>query len=239
MKLSKKAGYLLCLLLPVSVSYGQKINYFGVFPTIDHSGSLSPKWGYNIYLFDAIKPYTNTINGATDEARSFYGYGELGLSYALTKQLSITGAYVHERQNVFKDYYRTENRLFQQLTLKSPVNNGTIKQRLRFDERFIQNRTTGEAPLTHRLRYLLGGTIPIADTKLYATGYSEFFFNTSNAFTYEENWSALQLGIHLNQVHSIEAGLLNVNWIYNNSNDWLHQYYLQATWVSHLDFLHK
>ena len=228
------------MLVPEGVGYGQKVNYYGVFPTIDHSGSLNEKWSYNVYLFDAIKPYTHTINNeVTDEARSFYAYGELGLSYALNKQLSITGAYVHERQNVFKEYYRTENRLFQQLTLKTPINNGVMKQRLRFDERFIQNKTTGKAPLTHRLRYLLCGTIPISDTKLYAMGYSEFFFNTSNAFKYEENWSALQLGIHLNDVHSIEAGLLNVNWIYNSSNDWLHQYYLQATWVSHLDFHHK
>ena len=67
-------------------------------------------------------------------------------------------------------------------------------------------------------------------------GYSEAFFNTSKSFKFDENWTALQLGIKLNERNSIEAGLLFVGWINNAQNDWLNQYYLQTTWVSQLDF---
>lgn len=219
---------------------GQNVQYFGWFPTIDHSAKLAERWGYNVYLFDAIKPYSNEINGERDAARSFYAYGEAGLSYSLTKRLSATAAYVHERQNPFLDSYRTENRLFQQLTLKLPVGKkAELKQRLRFDERFVQNRATGETPFTHRLRYLLGFKQPFAADKLYFMAYSEAFFNTSKSFKFEENWSAAQLGFRLNERNSIEAGLLFVGWINNAAGDWLDQFYLQTTWVSNLDFSKK
>ena len=217
----------------------QNINYFGWFPTIDHSAKISNRFSYNVYLFDAIKPYSSTINQEKDRARSFYVYGETGFSYNLTQKLSITAAYVHERQNPFLDNFRIENRLFQQLTLKLPWGKASVKQRLRFDERFVQNRSTGETPFTHRLRYLIGITRPIFNEKLYVMAYSEAFLNTSKSFKFDENWSALQIGFRLDNKNSIEAGLLYVGWINNVANDWLNQYYLQTTWVSQLDFTKK
>ncbi len=216
---------------------GQNVNYVGWFPTLDHSAKLAPRWGYNVYIFDAIKPYNSTVNAETDEARSLYAYVEAGVTYNLTSRLSATASYVYERQNPFRDDYRIENRLFQQLTLKLPVGkNAELKQRLRFDERFIQNRTTGETPFTHRLRYLIGIKQPFANDQYYFMGYTEVFFNTSNSFKFDENWTAAQLGIKLNERNSIEAGLLFVGWIYNDQNNWLNQFYLQTTWVNQLDF---
>lgn len=220
-----------------NTAHSQNINYFGLFPTLDLGGKISDKWGYNVYLFDAIKPYNSTTNQAEDKNRSLYIYGEAGLSYNITDKLSITAAYVHERQNPFSSNYRVENRLFQQLTLKLPFGKTELKQRLRFDERFVQNRTTGETPFTHRLRYLIGIKHPLTN-KMYVTAYSEAFFNTTQgkSFKFDENWSALQLGFKVNDKNSIEAGLLFVGWINNSKNDWLNQFYLQTTWVSQLNF---
>ena len=215
----------------------QNINYYGWFPTIDLSGKLTNRFSYNLYLFDAIKFYSNNNN--QDKAKSFYLYGEAGLSYNLSSKLSFTAAYVHERQNPFLTNFRSENRFFQQATLKLPIGKAELKQRLRFDERFIQNRSTGETPFTHRLRYLIGIKRPIVAEKLYFMAYSEAFFNTSNSFQFNENWSAMQLGVHLNRKNSLEMGLLYVGWINNAANDWLHQYYLQTTWVLQLDFSKK
>jgi hypothetical protein len=219
----------------------QNTNYGGLFPTIDHSADLSKRFSYNVYIFDAIKPYSNTINSFTDEARSLYFYTEAGISYAITKQLSFTASYVYERQNPFKDYYRNENRAFQQLTLKLPVGKTELKQRLRFDERFIQSRVTGESPLTHRLRYLVGVKYPFKNEKMYFFAYSEAFFNTTSGaqYIFNENWSAAQLGFRLNSWSNLEAGLLYVGWINNSKGDWLHQYYLQVTWATHFDFSKK
>ncbi|QQR85374.1 MAG: DUF2490 domain-containing protein [Flavobacteriales bacterium] len=217
-------------LLPCA-AIAQNINSFGLFPTIDHSGDLSNKFSYNVYLFDAIT-LGDDANGAIPTG-SFYLYGELGLSYKLTTRWSVTASYVHERQNPFRDDYRVENRAFQQITYKHPFPRLEWKHRLRFDERFIQDRTTGSASFSGRLRYLMGVKWP-SDARAYFMGYVEPFFNTSQDFTYEENWSAAQLGYKLNDRHGIEAGLLLVNW--KMSNGWFNQWYMQLTWVNHLDF---
>lgn len=218
----------------------QNINYGGVFPTVDHSGKLSDKWSYNAYLFAAAKPYshTNSLN-LKDNARILYAYSETGISYNITPQLSATASYVYERQNPFEDNYRNENRLFQQLTLKLPFKSEfELKQRLRFDERFIGNRLTGKIDFSHRVRYLIGVSRPIND-KWYFFGYSEVFFGTSGKFQFNENWSALQLGRKFNSIHAIEFGFLYVGWIYNDANNWFNQHYLQFTWVSKLNFSKK
>jgi hypothetical protein len=221
----------------VHTPMAQNMTYGGLFPTIDHSVELSKRIGYNVYVFDAIKPYANTINDVTDASRSLYIYGEAGLTYAISKQLSITASYVYERQNPFRNSYRNENRAFQQLTLKLPLGKTELKQRLRFDERFIQNRETGGTPFTHRLRYLIGLKRPIRNDKMYFFLYSEAFFNTTSGaqYVFNENWSAAQIGFKLNGWSSLETGLLYVGWINNRHADWLNQFYLQVSWVTHFD----
>lgn len=220
------------LMFCFSVS-AQSISIGGIFPTIDHSGKLSERWSYNSYLFGAIKPYSSSEGNA----RPLYYYGEFGLSYLLTDNLWLTGSYVYERQEPFESIARNEHRLFQQLTYKLPLNRFNIKQRLRFDERFIENINTDQFEFSHRLRYLLGATYDLSD-EFYLMSYTEFFFNTMAGahFQFNENWSALQLGYKINERSSFEFGYLYVGWIYNNQNDWFNQHYFQATWVSKLDF---
>ncbi len=221
--------------------WAQNINYYGIFPTIDHSGTLSEKFGYNIYVFDAVKPYNHLLNATTDKARSLYIYWESGLSYEIIRNLTFTASYVFERQNPFTTYYRNENRAFQQITYKILVGKAELKQRLRFDERFIQNRLTGRAPLTHRLRWLSGIKLPFKNEKLYFFAYTEYFFNTTpNAkFVFDENWSAAQMGYKINDCHGFEAGFLYVGWINDSFKNRLNQFYLQLTWVSHINLSKK
>ena len=235
------AAWLVAFLFSCSSAFSQaNLNYAGIFPTIDHSGKLSEKWSYNAYLFAAAKPYGHTNQwNLKDKARLLYAYSETGISYNITSKLSATASYVYERQNPFEENYRNENRLFQQLTLKLPLKKEfELKQRLRFDERFIGNRLTGKSEFSHRLRYLIGAKKPLNDS-WYVTGYTEFFFGTSGKVQFNENWSALQAGYAFNNIHSVEFGFLYVGWIYNNTNNWFNQYYLQMTWVSNLDFAKK
>lgn len=220
------------LMFYFSVS-AQNISIGGIFPTIDHSGKISERWSYNSYLFGAIKPYASSEGNA----RPLYFYGEFGLSYLLIDNLWLTGSYVYERQEPFETIARNEHRLFQQLTYKLPLNRFNIKQRLRFDERFIENINTDQFEFSHRIRYLLGATYDLND-EFYLMSYTEFFFNTMAGahFQFNENWSAFQLGYKINERNTVEFGYLYVGWIYNNQNDWFNQHYLQATWVSKLDF---
>jgi len=217
----------------VKNALAQNTTIAGLFPTIDHSGELSNRFSYNSYLFGAIKPYSSTEGSA----RTLYLYAENGLSYKITDKLSFTNSYVYERQQPFENNARNEHRLFQQLTLKLPVKKFSLKQRLRFDERFIQNSQNNSFDFSHRLRYLLGGTYEFNDTG-YLMTYMEFFFNTTKGakFKYNENWSALQIGYNINKNNAIEFGYLFVGWINDSQNNWFNQHYLQTTWVSKLNF---
>lgn len=224
---------MLLIFFSFNCSFAQNVSIGGIFPTIDHSGELSKRWSYNSYLFAAIKPYRSNEGNA----RPLYLYGEFGLSYLLADNLWLTGSYVYERQQPFETNARNEHRLFQQITFKLPLNRFNIKQRLRFDERFIENISTDQFEFSHRLRYLLGATYDLSD-EFYLMSYTEFFFNTTSGanFQFNENWSAFQLGYKFNKNNSIEFGYLFVGWIYNNQNNWFNQHYLQTTWVNKLNF---
>ena len=166
-------------------------------------------------------------------------YSEQALTFNVNKHLSFTGSYVYQRENVTKDNYSNENRVHIQATFKHSANTVNLKHRLRFDNRFVHNRTTDETPYTHRLRYLIGLDFPIKSKKnnLYFTAYEEAFFNTfKNAgAVYGENWAYAAIGVKLNDNNKIETGPLYITWN-TGGNNWFHQYYLQLTWVSHLDF---
>jgi hypothetical protein len=215
----------------------QNLNIAGAFPTIDHSAKLSKKFSYNVYVFSANSLYNWDNN---EHSKSLYVYGEAGLSYSPIKSLTFTNSYVYERQNPFELYFRNEHRIFQQVTHHSQFGNFKLKNRVRFDERFIQNRTTQKFEFSHRLRYLVGTEFPISDRN-YILAYSEQFFNTvkHKQRRYNENWSALQLGFKLNNNNYIEAGYLFVSWRYNENGNWFNQHYLQTTWVNKLDFRKK
>jgi len=207
----------------------QNTTVVGFFPTIDHSGELNNRFSYNSYLFGALKPYSSQEG----PRRALYIYAEQGLSYSFNDKLSFTNSYVYERQQPFENNARNEHRLFQQLTLKHRLNQFSLKQRLRFDERFIQNNQTGLYDFSHRLRYLLGGDYKF-NSAFYLMYYTEVFFNTTKGvkFQFNENWSALQLGWNINEHNAIEFGYLFVGWIHDSQNNWFNQHYLQTTWVS-------
>lgn len=218
---------LLLLARPLAAQHSALV---GLFPTVDHSGDLSERWSYNVYLFDAIKTGDNGTESAFVPNGSFYAYAELGATYKLAQRWYGTMAYVHEQQFPFEPTARIEHRLFQQLTLKGPRERVDAKFRLRFDERWIRTFDASSSTFSSRLR-LLGGLKWPNDARTYFTGSFEGFLTTNAELSYDETWATAQGGYKLGEYHAIEAGLLYINW--RMAYGWLHQYFLQVTWVSH------
>lgn len=236
----KKLIILLLLGCVFHSGQAQSMHVAGVFPTIDHSGTITKKLNYGLYYF-ATFPLINLKNPkSSTDANFLLFYSEQALNFNVNEHLSFTGSYVYQRENVTKTNYSNENRLYAQATYKHAVKNVNLKHRLRFDNRFVKNRITGETPYTHRLRYLIGLDFPIKNKRdnLYFTAYEEVFFNTfKNAgAVYNENWAYAGLGLKLNDKNKIEAGPLYITWNTGGAN-WFHQYYLQLTWISHLNFI--
>jgi hypothetical protein len=220
--------------LPLSA---QSVYLGGVFPTIDHSGMLTKRLEYSLYYFGAFPLLNLKAPNLKNDARFLLFYAEQGLSLNVNAKLSLNASYVYQRENVGQENYINENRLHVQATYKHAAASAQIKHRVRLDNRFIQNRATGKTPYTHRLRYLLGIDFPISAqrTNLYFTAYEEAFFNTysSASAVYGENWAYAAFGIKLNDHHKIESGPLYITWN-TGGKAWLHQFYLQLTWLSRL-----
>jgi len=215
----------------------QTINYGGFFPTIDHAGKISSRINYSLYYFGQYL----MANSNKEKPQLFAFFGEQALSYQLNTQLSFTGSYVFEHQKPYSSFTRYENRFYLQSTYNYKVNETFVKQRLRFDGRFIKNNITKESPFTSRIRYLVGFKKNFKNENFYLSGYNEFFFNTYKSATniFDENWMYLGIGKKINTNNNLEIGPLYIFWITNQQNDFKNFLHLQLTWVSNLDFTKK
>lgn len=235
-----KRFVLTCLLASSLLHLKSQSTYVGgVFPTLDHSGTINKHWSYGLYYFGAF-PLTQLSGPKIANVANFLlFYSEQGITYSLTKQVSFNASYVYQRENALRTNFVNENRLHVQGTFKHKLGRVNLKHRLRLDNRFIKNNITEETPYTHRLRYLVGLDFPIKSKKnnLYFTAYQEAFFNTFNNSekAYAENWAYAAIGFKLNEKNNLEAGPLYITWNTGN-NKWFHQYYLQVTWISQLYF---
>jgi len=230
---------IVCILFAGGVASAQNLNHFGVFPVIDHSGQLSDKWNYSLYYFGAFNLVNDKSSESPDMSGFFIFYSETAMTYSLNKSLSFTGAYVYERQRPLdKDYYRNENRFHIQTMLKSNIGKFELRNRLRYDGRFIQNRETNETPYTSRLRYLIGVTVPLGGEKFYFNASNEMFFNTySDAeVVYGENWAYAGVGLRTKKAGAFELGPFYMFWVANKERDLLNFYYIQLSWITKVDF---
>lgn len=229
----------LWMLLCALAAKPQSFHIGGLFPTLDHSGMLGKKWNYGLYYFGAFNVLNPELSGKRDVPHLGAFYAENALSYNADDHWSFTGAYVYERQNVFRDTYRNENRFYVQSTYKWNSGKTGLKLRLRYDGRFIENRTTQEWPYTSRLRLLMGASRDLTDKpKWYAAAYQEFFFNTYSAspVIYAENWAFAGLGYRFRPGNAFEFGPLYIFWVNNPRYDLTNFYYLQFTWVNLIRF---
>lgn len=233
----RKLTFITIALLFISIRlYSQNINVFGVFPTIDHSGTFNDKVDYSLYYFAAL-PLVN-LNSPDFSKDAFFHllYLEQALNYNVSRRLSITGSYVYQRENGVADNSVEENRLYLQTKYKHSVKKVNLIYRLRYDFRQITEQSTTEMVYRQRVRLLAGFDTPVNE-KLYFTAYEEAFFNTypSSKTSYAENWAYVALGKKLNQKNKVEIGLLYVTWNLRKSS-WFNQYYFQCTWINHLNF---
>lgn len=98
---------------------------------------------------------------------SFY-FTRIGVAYMPNSKVLFATGYAHmwlapskEGWNTFSD----ENRIYQQAQLSSKIENVSVLQRIRneqrWQEKIVNDETTGENRFTDRVRYLLSFSIPI------------------------------------------------------------------------------
>lgn len=222
---------LLVLCFGIGNAIAQNHQIYGLFPTYNADLKLSSKWTTSVYSFLALNPISQTTEGVEYPSQANAFYIELDAIYGLSEEWSIAGSYTYERASPFNENYRNENRLWLQVQHYKKLSKFNLKNRLRYDFRFIQNRLTGNTDYSPRLRYLLGIDFPLNSNSLYFAAYNEFFFDTyeNRVTTYAENWAFAGIGFDVSKRTKLETGLLNISWVRNIEKDWLKQYYWQVT----------
>lgn len=223
--------------LPGSSILAQDVTYIGLMPTLDHGARITERVGYSAYVFDATKFGGTTPGLDPDEPRSFMISAEMGITFRLNDRLTVNLAYLHQWLEPSLTFHRSEDRGYQQLAHTMPIGRAELRQRLRYEERFVRAMETGIITTSQRLRYRIGVKRPVAPERLYVLTQTELFLNTTAGQTLrlEENWTTVQLGYAFSKANGLEVGPLYVGWYRNQQKDVLHQFYLQATWVSKID----
>lgn len=211
----------------------------GVIPVINQTGSVTDKIKYNIFLSTTIDVFKTDIGGIHYPSTDMQLYIQPSVIYHLNQRINYSASYTYQRNSPFRDNFINEHRLWQQISYTIPLPKGKIGNRLRFEERFIQNKLSATFPLSTRLRYQLSYTTPLSlksimNDKLYFNCYNEWYFSLSgnkNAF-YSENWTYSGIGYKIGEKEKIEFGYLFQVAVRNNQHDLRFLNLLQISWIT-------
>jgi len=224
----------------------QNLSFYGVLPVWNQTGRISKKINYNLFISSTFDAFERKIDNVNYPANDMQFYFQPSIIYAFSQKFNVAGSYVYQRSNPINNNYVNENRLWQQMIYSHALNKGRMTHRLRFEERFIENRETNKAPLSTRLRYQIGFNMPLQGRTLdvkefYLNTYNECYFSltgTKNA-TYSENWSYAGIGYNLGNAGKLELGYLLQISARNTQQDLRFLDLAQVMWSTNFNFKKK
>lgn len=225
----------------------QNLEFYGIIPSISQTGRISNRFNYNIFASETFDLTNRVIDGVYYAAKPLQLYIQPSLIYVHSPNLNFTASltYNYQRSNPNVLYFR-EWRTWEQVIYSHPLTNGRMTHRLRFEQRFIKNERTGKSPMTTRLRYQLGFSIPLQGIQLdpgefYFNCYDEAYFTltvpsgTVRSALYSENWAYAGIGYQTQKIGRIEVGpLLQFN-VRDVEQDLRNLYLLQVTWITNFN----
>ena len=113
-------------------------------------------------------------------------------------------------ENIFKQQNVNENRIWEQLILKSKENRFNFEHRYRLEQRWIE--ANGITNYKNRIRYLFRITVPlnkkeVSDNTIFFSLYNELFIALRNA-SFDRNRLYGAIGFQINKSCSIQIGYL-------------------------------
>ncbi len=113
----------------------------------------------------------------------------LGLYYELSPGIFITASYIHQYSQTQDDIHVSENRPYEEITLKNKFKKFRIAHRYRIEHQWINK--LGGTDFKHRLRYRFRITHPLSE-RFYLMAMNELFLNFQDPFF---NQNRLQMGL--------------------------------------------
>lgn len=242
----KRLLFIGALLLMSNQFQAQNLSFEGVFPVWSQTGRISDKFNYNFFIATTIEPFSVKEAGVEYPATDLNLYIQPSVIYVLDANWNFAASYTYQRNNPFNRNFFNEHRLWQQVVLSLPLGKGRLTQRLRLEERFIENKATKTYPFSSRTRYQLGFNMPLQgktldEKEFYLNAYNEFYFNLTGAkhTTYSDNWTYLGVGYNMGKMGKLELGYLLQVSVRNDQKDLRYFNIAQLMWVTNFEFFKK
>lgn len=234
------------LALAVMSVYGQDLTFYGFLPALNLTGNLRGKFNVNLFSSTTIDAVNERISGIEYPATDLQFYLQPSLIYVHSPKLNFAASYTYQRNNPFQDNFVNEHRLWQQAIYSMPLGAGKLNQRLRVEERFIENRVLNTYPYFTRARYQIAFNRPLQGQMLdahefYLNMYNEFYFSLTGAknATYSENWTYGGVGYDLGNIGRLEIGYLFQTAVRNAQKDLRFLQLAQVMWVKNFSLKKK
>lgn len=225
----------------------QNLEFFGIIPSLSQTGRISKRINYNFFASAAFDLTDRVIDGVYYPSKPLQLYIQPSLIYVYSAKLNFATSltYNYQRSNPDVPYFK-EWRAWQQALYSHKLSMGRLTHRLRFEQRFIKNERTHKSPMTTRIRYQLGFSIPLQGIQLdpgefYFNCYDEAYFTltvpagTVRSALYSENWAYAGIGYQTKKIGRIEVGpLLQFN-VRDIEQDLRNLYLLQVTWITNFN----
>ncbi|WP_018342636.1 DUF2490 domain-containing protein [Cytophaga aurantiaca] len=243
----KKYSLYLLLFIGIGVHVqAQNLSFYGFLPAISQTGRISNKIDYNFFASTTIDAFKSIQNNVEYPAKDFQLYIQPSVIYKFSPDFNVAASYTYQRNNPLTGDYSNEHRLWQQCIFSKSLKKTRITNRFRFEERFIQNRETGEYPFSTRLRYQLGLNLPLQGKTLdvkefYFNAYNEFYFSLTGAKNaiYSENWTYSGIGYKMSNATKLEMGYLLQIAARDKQQDLRFLNLLQVSLITNFDFKQK
>lgn len=231
MTLSKIVKALSFIHFPIAL-VGQSLDFYGLFPIASYTQIITSKVEINFLAASKISSFDRIIEGIKYPAHNLEFYVQGQVAYKLTEKLSCGGTYGFQRNNPFENNYTNEHRFAQQLMLGLTAKRGSIYQRIRFEERFIESAQHDSYRPGTRLRYLIGYMLPLKNSSYYFNASNEVFMITGGAsfHFFAEDMAYLGLGRKSELGSRIEIGLVYNPSVRNQALDLRNLFLLQVLW---------
>jgi hypothetical protein len=229
---------LVFFLIGASNTHAQDLHFPGYAPSVSVSAPVTKKLDLNFLAASKVRSGTHTVKGIQYNPLLLELYTQALVTIKLNNQWQLGSGYGFQRNNPFRDEWRNEHRLVQQVQFIIPGKHLKFYQRARFEERWF-NYPDNPSSFGTRARYQAGLIKPFKKT--YWQLNNEIYFITSgprNALI-AENWIYTGYGFPVKSLGRLETGVGINSVVRNSSKDVLHLYLFQLAWSYTLPSKHK
>jgi hypothetical protein len=242
----KKISFLIFLLGLFGGLTAQNLTFYGFLPAVSQTGRISNRVDYNFFGSTTIDAFRSTIGGTEYPAKDLQLYIQPSVVYKFSPNFNTSCSYTYQRNNPLTADFGNEHRIWEQFIYAHSFSKYRFTNRVRFEQRFIENRTNKTYPMSTRLRYQLGLNFPLQGKTLeknefYVNAYNEFYFSLTgnkNA-TYSENWTYVGIGYHLGKAGRLEIGYLLQMAVRDAKKDIRRLNLCQVSWITNFNVKRK